>query len=268
MHMKQYGKFLTASVFVFLLSFSLVAGETPGASLPFQPGETLTYDISWSSVLKAGTAVMQVKEETRADGRRFLHFVSRANSTGMTASLYPLNYTVQSVFDPDTMQTLSYRLRTSNGKREKSRDLVFNHAEKTVTSISNNSAPETFPVPDRVQDALSSIYYLRTLKDLGTGATTAIKVHDNGKNLSEEVTVLGTEKIKTGAGEFSTIKVRINSKHEGFMMSKGEVFIWLTNDGRRIPVLVMHKIKVGSIMMSLAAMKPGGDLREAQAGAS
>ena len=37
------------------------AGRPP--AVPFAVGETLTYDVSWSSVLMAGTAVATVKDE-------------------------------------------------------------------------------------------------------------------------------------------------------------------------------------------------------------
>jgi hypothetical protein len=88
-----------------------------------------------------------------------------------------------------------------------------------------------------------------------------IDVHDSGKNWAVEVQTLGKEKVKTRAGEFATIKVRTYPKHEGVFMNKGVVFIWLTDDSRKVPVLMKSTLKVGSFVFTLTDMKPGDDLR-------
>ena len=67
---------------------------------------------------------------------------------------------------------------------------------------------------------------------------------------------MGREKVKTPAGEFDTIKVKA---YKGFLMSEGEVNIWLTDDARKIPVLIQSKVKVGSIMFTLKELKTGGN---------
>ena len=40
-------------------------------------------------------------------------------------------------------------------------------------------------------------------------------------------------------------------------MNKGEIFIWLTDDSRKIPVLMKSTISIGSIMTTLTDMKLG-----------
>ncbi|MDA8422886.1 MAG: DUF3108 domain-containing protein [Nitrospiraceae bacterium] len=41
---------------------------------PFEPGETLTYDISWSNIVTAGIATMTVNEDTLSNGRKVFVF--------------------------------------------------------------------------------------------------------------------------------------------------------------------------------------------------
>ena len=108
-----------------------------------------------------------------------------------------------------------------------------------------------------MQDALSSLYYLRTRKDLVVGKTTIIEVHDSGKNWSVEVQVLGREKVTTPAGEFATIKVRTFPRYEGVFMNNGEIFVWLTDDSRRVPVLMKSTISIGAIVTTLTKMERG-----------
>jgi hypothetical protein len=232
----------------------------PEVSLPphilaFQPGETLTYNVSWSNIITAGTAIMAVKGETMPDGKRVLDFIVTGHSTGLVGRFYPVTEMALSVFDPLIMQSLSYSLRENYGKKERRRVVVFDHAQRTVISTLNNDPPATVDVPEQVQDALSSLYYLRTREDLETGRTIVIDVLDSEKVWSVEFQILGRERLKTPLGEFPTIKVRTYPKYKGVFQNKGEVFIWLTDDSRKVPVLIKGKLKVGSFVLTLAEMK-------------
>jgi hypothetical protein len=252
--------FLTLGLMVLPRAFSAEIRKT--ASIPhrieaFKPGERLTYEISWSNIVTAGTAVLEVNEEKLSNGRMAYTFIASSHSVGVVDKVYPVNDRVQSVFDPQIMQSLSFNLSESHGKRKRRRGLVFDHAGRTVVSTLNNDPPQTYTIPDPVQDALSSLFYLRTLEDFTNGKIHVIAVHDSGKNWSVEVQTLGREKVKTPAGKFDTIKVKTFPKYEGVFMNKGEIFIWLTDDSRKIPVLMKSTISIGSIMTTLTDMKLG-----------
>lgn len=222
-----------------------------------KPGEILTYDISWSNIVTAGIAVMEVKEEVLPDGKKVLRFISTTHSAGLVDKFYRVNDRLESVFDPGAMQSLSFSLSASHGKKKRRRELVFDHAAKTVVSTLNNDPPVTIAIPGKMQDALSSLYYLRTRSDFVVGTPIVMQVHDSGKNWSVEVQTLGRETVKTPAGEFATIKVRTFPKYEGVFMNKGEIFVWLTDDSRRVPVLMKSTISIGSIVTTLSKMEPG-----------
>jgi hypothetical protein len=227
--------------------------------MPFKPGETLTYEVSWSNIVTAGTAVMEVKGELLPNGRKVFRFIATSRSVGVVDKFYPVNDTIQSVFDPQLMQSLSFSLNESHGKRKRRRGSVFDQARKTVVSTVNDDPPETLTIPGQMQDALSSLFYLRTMEDFTIGKIHVIPVHDSGKNWSVEVQTLGRETVKTPAGKFNTIKVKTFPKYEGVFMNKGEIFIWLTDDSRKIPVLMKSTISIGSIMTTLTDMKPGDE---------
>ena len=251
-----------ALIFGLLFLPSAFGAEQQPATSPlplikaFLPGESLTYAVTWSGTVKIGTAVMEVKAERLSDGREVLRFVSKSRSEGRVGSLYPLSDTIQSVFDPAIMQSLSFSLRQKQGKKLRSRDLEFDHEHRTVAVRKNEEPLKTVAIPDRVQDNLSSIYYLRTREDFTTGKPIIFETFDSDKSLTVEVHVLGREKVKTPAGEFATIKVKA---YKGLFMSGGEIFIWLTDDVRKIPVLIKSTVKIGSLMFTLTKLKPGGN---------
>ena len=222
-----------------------------------QPGETLTYDISWSRLLSAGTAVMEIKRETLPGGRPVLLFVITGRSRGAVDRIFPVNDAVQSTFDPQIMESLSYSLRQSHGKKKMRRDVVFDHPRKKVISTQNEEVPKTLDIPEQVQDALSSLYFLRTIDEFTIGKVITVNVFDSNKNWSIQVLTLGRETVKTPAGEFAAIKVKTHPLYEGVFLNKGEVFIWLTDDSRKVPVLMKSTITIGSFVFSLTDMKPG-----------
>ena len=237
------------------------AAAVPPLIEAFKPGETLTYEISWSEFVTAGTAVMEVKGEILPKGKPILKFIATTHSAGMVDKFYRVNDRLESVFDPRIMQSLKFSLKESHGKKKRRRELVFDHVQKTVLSTKNDDPPETLAILDPTQDALSSLYYLRTRDDFIVGKAIIIQVHDSGKNWSVEVQTLGREKVTTPAGKFSTIKVRTFPKYEGVFMNKGEIFIWLTDDKRKIPVLMKSTISIGSIVSTLMKMEPGKDVK-------
>ncbi len=231
------------------------AVSLPPSIRAFRPGETLTYNVSWSNIITAGIAIMEVKGETMPDGKKVLDFIVTGHSTGLVGKFYPVTETARSVFDPLAMQSLLYSLRENYGKKERRRVVVFDHAQRTAISTLNNDPPATLDVPEQVQDGLSSLYYLRTREDLETGRTIVIDVLDSEKNWSVEFQVLGRERLKTPLGEFSTIKVRSYPKYKGVFRNKGEVYIWLTDDVRKVPLLMKSKLNVGSFVLTLEEMK-------------
>ena len=259
MRMRTSVLFVCALVFIARLS----AAEAPlqklnnvkTANHAFISGEKLTYVISWSKILKAGTAVMEVKEEKTPEGRRVYLLTSSARSAGIVSVFYPVADMVQSILDAEELYSLSYALNQRHGKRKKIRTMTFDHANAVVLTITNGVEQEASAIPARVQDSLSSLYYVRTREDLATGKSIFVDVHDSGKNWSVEMQILGKEKIKTPAGEFNTIKVKTYPKYEGVFQNKGEIFVWFTDDARKIPVLMKSTIAIGSIVAALTEMK-------------
>jgi hypothetical protein len=197
----------------------LVSAE-PGIQA-LQPGETLTYDVSWSKMVTAGTAVMEIKDDTLPNGRPVLKFLVTGRSAGIVDKVYPVYDTVQSVFDPQIMESLSYSINQNYGKKKKRLNLVFDHRRKEAVSTLNDDAPKTLDIPEQVQDGLSFLYYLRTLDEFTIGKVIAINVLEGDKIWSIEVHTLGRETVKTPAGEFSTIKIKTHPLYKGVFMKRG-----------------------------------------------
>lgn len=223
----------------------------------FQTGERLAYTVSWSDFIRAGKAAMEVRAEKTPEGRDVFRVVSTARSAGLVKVFYTVRDTVQSTIDAEELYSLSYSIDQRHGHRTKQRQLFFDQERQIVRSVSNG-VEETYDVSPRIQDALSSLYYLRTRDDLAPGTSLHIDVFDGGKNWAVEVKTMGREKLDTILGKVDTIKVMTYPRYEGVFQHKGEIEIWFTDDARRIPVLMRSKISIGSIVATLTEMSGGG----------
>ncbi len=76
-------------------------------------------------------------------------------------------------------------------------------------------------------------------------------VFDSKKVWNVEIQVLRKERISLPTGTFNTIVVKPLMKSEGIFYRKGEIFIWLTDDIKHIPVKLQTKVAVGSITATL-----------------
>lgn len=79
---------------------------------------------------------------------------------------------------------------------------------------------------------------------LQTGKSVFIDVVDNKQLYRTEVQVLRKESVKTSTGTVNTVLIKplLNIRALGIMYLPGDLFIWLTDDERRIPVLVEKRI--------------------------
>jgi len=106
-------------------------------------------------------------------------------------------------------------------------------------------------VSAETQDVLSCFYWFRSM-DLTPGKDALIRVAaDDMKSYDLLVNVLRKERVKVLAGSFDCILVQPHLKFEGIFQQKGEVFIWITDDARRIPVKIQSKIAIGAININL-----------------
>ena len=228
-----------------------------GQESALQPGEMLAYDISWSNMLSAGTAIMEIRQARLSDGKKVLDLILTGRSEGLVERFFPVDDRVRSVFDPERLHSLSYEIFENFGKKRRHKSLVFDRSQNTVLAAADGELPQTVAVPDQAQDGLASLYYLRTMKEFTIGKVFAIDVHDSGKNWSIEVQTLGRERVSTPAGVFDTIKVQTRPLYQGVFQNKGEILIWLTDDSRKVPVMMKSTIKVGSFVFTLKGMRPG-----------
>ena len=73
-------------------------------AVPFKVGETLTYDISWSGALTAGTATMTVKERRPFGAGAIYDLIAEGKPGPTLDKLYHLYYKAESFLETKSLQ--------------------------------------------------------------------------------------------------------------------------------------------------------------------
>ncbi len=233
------------------LIFLLFLGAFSKASaMPLQIPEKLTYDLTWTGI-KAGTASLELTSEGDA-----LRIISTARSAEWISVFYTVEDRVESILSRNSPlsqlgQPTRYRLRIREGRNRKDKEVVFdrdNNKARYVDYLKNEK--KEYDIPLSAFDPISSFYYLRLMK-LVVGESVYLTVFDSKKVWKVEVQVLRKEKVTIPSGTFDTVVVKPLMKSEGIFYRKGEIYIWLTDDNRHIPVKMRTKVPVGSITATL-----------------
>jgi len=249
---------LKTSLFLWLLigGFSLQAGAEPLKGLPDVPwkGERLVFELTWFK-LKAGTSVLEVSEGEN-QGRKAYNISAVTTSNEYVDIIHKVRDRIESYIYADNLSSYRYKVHQEEGSFRRDKEIIFDYGKGTVT-YTKDKKTTIYGISTLVNDSLSSIYYLRT-KELTVGKPVIIDIFDTKKLWQVEVQVLGKEKVETPVGVFDTVLVKPILKFEGIFQRKGDVYIWLTDDNRKMPVKMRSKIKIGSISADLVEYKYSG----------
>jgi hypothetical protein len=238
-----------------------VAGEQPAADLPAkssqaQPSsrflpvsrESLNFDIYWMGI-HVGSALL----EASVNGPEVI-IISRVRSNSVLSAFYPVeDYAESRVWNG---RASHFKLKQQEGKHRGDKETVFDLERDTVTFKNHlKSTAEPHPMNQRrLWDVLSGFFFVRTMP-LKVGASVDVELFDSNRFASTEVKVLRTETVELSGGrKFEAIVIQPMLKTEGLFKHKGEIFIWLTNDERSIPLMIEASIKIGTVTAKLSGM--------------
>jgi Protein of unknown function (DUF3108) len=227
--------------------------ESRPAAIPFFVGEELLFEVRWMGLL-AGSASMAVSGQVSRDGHDVYHIRSSAESSPFFSLFYNVRDMGETFVDVRELYPWYFRLDQREGSRTAQRTVAFDQRRGVATYTKNQETPQEVQVPLGVQDSLSSFYILRTLP-LHVGQSIHLHTFSNGKTYDVEVQILRREKVEAYWGTVDALVVRPLMQFQEILRQKGEILIWVTDDGRRLPIRMTTAIKVGSIEATLIDVK-------------
>jgi hypothetical protein len=217
------------------------------------PEETYTYDVEWR-IWTAGKVTLGVSREGVEE-----RVTATAESQGVVSMLYPVHDKFQSLYDLKTFCSVSLRKHTEEGFHKRDTLISYNYARKKSvldeTNLKTNEAKHVEnDIPGCVTDVISGLMYLRSMP-LIPGTSYTFPLNDGGKTVDVFTKVEAKETIKVPAGTFQTVRVSPEGG-TGPIKTKGKIWIWYTDDARRIPVQMRAKMFWGTLTLKLEKIEP------------
>ncbi len=217
----------------------------------FQVGEKLDYIVRYGRIV-AGTSRLSIPDIVNVDGHPCYHILSEAWSNSFFSTFYKVEDKIQSYTDVQGIFTRRFEKKLREGHFK--RDQLFDYDQAAHLAKGKN---DTTQVPPFVQDVLSAMYFIRTQK-IAPGDTVLLDNHD-GKVYPLKIVVHRREKVNVRAGKFQCLVVEPFLQTPAMFQQKGRVVVHLTDDHRKIPVMMTSQIyvkglSVGSIIVELEKM--------------
>jgi hypothetical protein len=234
------------------------AEDRPGA-LPFLPGETLTYDVTWS-IFPAGQVFVTLG---RVEGgrRETYEVITTARSQGVVSLVYNIDNEFRSLFDPHTLCSIKIHKKINEGRRHRDTRIVFDPAKKlAILDEHDPSKPDSLPkhaeneIPECVQDVVTAFYYVRR-KPLRVGEQIRLPINDGAKTYDVSVEVQAREQIQTPLGSGTAFRVE-PKVFGGLYKRPGRMLIWFSDDEKRLPLRIKASVSVGTITGTLKSVSP------------
>lgn len=247
-----------------------VAVSTPGSHLPitlvdhpntaFRVGEQLKFVIKYEFV-GAGEASMVVKQGLIINGRPTIHMETKANSNKVIDKIFKVRDVNSSTIDEKAFVSVAFHQNLKEGGYHVMRTTTMDYQKGTYTferTRKGKTTNETGTINQPLQDILSAFFYMRTLplepgKEFETTVFSdkdiyALKVKVNPK----------IQKISVPAGKFDCLRIEPVFMGDAIFKTKdGKMIIWLTNDERKMPVLLRSKVFVGAFDAELTEYQSG-----------
>lgn len=218
--------------------------------LATSPGEKFVYGVEWR-LIRAGTVTIEAHAPS---------LTMRLESGGLVASLFKVDDTYNATYDQSDPHycATSTRLESREGQRHHEAQVTYdrtaNRAHYIERDLATNQTLREMSVdlPVCASDTLGAFVRLRGMP-AEPGASVEIPVSDGRHSALVRIELQEREEVKVAAGTFKTIR------YEAFLLNgivyprKGRIWVWYTDDARRIPVQIRLRtgFPVGTVTLEL-----------------
>jgi Protein of unknown function (DUF3108) len=226
------------------------------ASVPFRVGETLTYDVSWSQFLTAGTAVSRVVEKKPSSGSAAYAIVADGRPVPLVARFYPVYYKMESLLDSFNILSLATSSYSEeNGRKRQSNTRFDRGARRAYYEASTDAAKVNFEIPANVQDGLATLYAVRG-HAFKAGERFTIPVADDGSLYRVEFETRGQERVRVPMGDLEAWSLKLTILDDKGQPAATNTAVWVSTDARRLPIKLQSDLSVGSFVLALRDAQP------------
>ena len=215
----------------------------------FQAGEQLKYKLRYGFLTAAEANLKVESTDVKFDGEDVYHLVAEGKTTGAFNVLYKVRNRYDSYISKKELTPFLYteNVRESNYRRtDKAR--FYQNQRKVV------SKKGTFKGDGQTFDLVSAYYFARNLElnKVKYGDKFAMDYFLDDGVMKLDIQYVGKEKVKTAIGTFNCLKFSPAIQPGRIFRKDSKLYLWITDDGNRIPVKAQVELVVGSVTMELA----------------
>jgi len=246
---------LAACAMVCYAQRNAFTSATARTVIPSSGNTTMEYSAEWR-LMRAGTARLAFTppaDAAPASWQADLHLWT----TGFVSKLYKVDNRYSVLFN-EVFCASSSRMLASESKKRRETQVTFNQTPGKASLLERNLVNDQvlstreIDVPPCVQDVLAGLARLRAMAP-EPGQTVQLPISDGKKSASARVDALERETVKTPAGTFQTVRYEAFLFNDVLYRRKGRLFVWLTDDERRLPVQIRIQLPfyIGTVTLKL-----------------
>ncbi|MHB1176816.1 MAG: DUF3108 domain-containing protein [Daejeonella sp.] len=218
----------------------------------FAVGEELNYKLRYGFITAAEASIRVEHSAAKFENKPVYHLVAEGRTAGSFNLFYKVRNRYDSYIDQKDLTPYLYteNIREANYRRkDKAR---FYQDQKKI--VSNKG---TFTGGGQTFDVVSAYYFARNLdmSRLGQGEKFSMDYFLDDRVTKLEVQYVGKERVKTSLGYFNCLKFSPSIQPGRIFRKDSKLYLWITDDGNRIPVKAQVEILVGSVTLELVSAK-------------
>ncbi len=211
-------------------------------------GEKLEYDVSYGFI-KAGEGTIQIMQKPlNIKGREAYDIRFYVKSTPSIDVFYKVRDRYRSAVDVKGIFPWIFEQRIQEGGYKYYFKAFFDQLGHYVYA-----KKKKYKVPPYVNDVISAFYYVRTLdlSSMKPGQLIHLKNFWKDSTYTLSVRIHKKTNVEVPAGKFRCIVVEPVDLQGGLFRNIGSIYVYLTDDERKLPVKVASKILIGEVSAEL-----------------
>ena len=232
------------------LTFTIHAQQLPlKKEAVFQDGEVLQYRLRYGFITAAEATIKVTNSDLKFDNKPTYRLSVDAQTSGTFDVFYKIRDRYDSYIDKTDLLPYFYQENIREASYKRQDKARFNQDGKKV--VSNRG---TFNTPTtQTFDLVSAYYFARSLdiSKMKVGDTFNLNYFLQDEISALEIEYVGKETIKSKLGNIRCLKLSPSIKPGRIFKKDSRLYLWVTDDGNRVPVKAQVEILVGAVTMEL-----------------
>ncbi|MBB6111344.1 hypothetical protein HDF23_004112 [Mucilaginibacter lappiensis] len=215
----------------------------------FKVGEKLSYKMKYGVFTAAEADIRVEASDKKLDGPAF-HLIAEGKTAGSFDLFYKVRNKYESYVDQNTLMPYFYTENRREGKWKHTDNVTFDHKDGKVKADKG-----VFAFKGQTFDFVSAYYFARTIdvSKMKVGEKFELQYFLEDGFHSMGITYVGTEVVSCSMGKFNCLKFNPTIIPGRIFRKDSKLYLWITNDGNRIPVKAHVEVILGSVTMDLQA---------------